>query len=76
MGGCSWKFAGAWDLCENAQITAMLLMFPDVTERQVAWASFFTHVKIAYIGTAYQLPAIAFLLIALWRFLAHARKVR
>jgi len=68
--------AGFWDLCENAQITAMLLMFPDVTERQVAWASFFTHIKIAYIGPAYQLPAIAFLLIALWQYLARARKNR
>ncbi len=68
--------AGLWDLCENAQITAMLLMFPAVTERQVAWASFFTHVKIAYFGPAYQLPAIAFLLIALWRFLVRARQSR
>ncbi len=65
--------AGLWDLCENAQITAMLLMFPDVTERQVAWASFFTHVKLAYIGPAYQWPAAAFLLIALWRFLVRVR---
>ncbi len=69
-------FAGMWDLCENAQITAMLLMFPAVSERQVAWASFFTHVKLAYIGPAYQLPAIAFLLMALWQFVARARKRR
>ena len=68
--------AGVWDLCENAQITAMLLIFPAVSERQVAWASFFTHVKIAYIGPAYQLPTIAFLLIALWRVWARIRKNR
>jgi hypothetical protein len=58
-------FAGIWDLCENAQITAMLLMYPALGETQVAWASFFTHVKTVYIGPAYQLPAIAFVLIAL-----------
>lgn len=60
-------FAGIWDLCENAQITAMLLMYPDIGETQVAWASFFTHVKTAWIGPAYQWPAIAFVLVALWR---------
>lgn len=59
--------AGIWDLCENAQITAMLLMYPDIGETQVAWASFFTRVKTVYIGPAYQLPAIAFMLIALLR---------
>ena len=60
-------FAGIWDLCENAQITAMLLMYPDIGETQVAWASFFTHVKTAWIGPAYQWPAIAFVLVALLR---------
>ena len=57
-------FAGLWDLCENAQITAMLLMYPDIRETQVAWASFFTHVKTLWIGPAYQLPALAFVLVA------------
>ncbi len=68
--------AGVWDLCENAQIFAMLLRFPDVSEQQVAWASFFTHVKIAYIGPLYQLPAVAFLLIALWQYLTRAYRNR
>ncbi len=57
-------FAGAWDLCENAQITAMLLMYPDVSEAQVAWASFFTRVKTLWIGPAYQLPTLALLIAA------------
>ena len=68
--------AGLWDLCENAQITAMLLMFPAVSERQVAWASFFAHVKNAYIGPAYQLPAMAFLVIAFLQYLVRARNTR
>ena len=61
-------FAGAWDLCENAQITAMLLMYPDVSQTQVAWASFFTHVKTVYIGPAYQLPTLALALAAMLRW--------
>ena len=28
-------FAGLWDLCANAQITAMLLMYPDITPGQM-----------------------------------------
>lgn len=61
-------FAGIWDLCENAQITAMLLMYPAVGETQVAWASFFTRVKTLYIGPVYQLPtgALALLAVARW----------
>lgn len=62
-------FAGLWDLCENAQIVALLLMYPDIGEQQVAWASFFTWLKIVVIGPAYQLPAIALLLIAGLRYL-------
>lgn len=69
-------FAGVWDLCENAQITAMLLMYPDISETQVAWASFFTHVKTVWIGPAYQLPTIAFVLVALVRVLVRALKGR
>lgn len=63
-------FAGLWDLCENVQITAMLLMYPDVSTTQVAWASFFTHVKTVYLSPAYQLPVIALLLAALLRWLS------
>lgn len=37
--------AGLGDLAENAQITAMLLQFPNVGAGQVAWASAFTMVK-------------------------------
>jgi hypothetical protein len=65
--------AGVWDLCENAQLTALLLMYPAVGETQVAWASFFTHVKSVYIGPAYQWPAVAFLLIVAIRRLARIR---
>ena len=60
-------FAGVWDLCENAQITAMLLMYPDVGPTQVAWASFFTYMKNVWIGPAYQLPAVALVRAALIR---------
>lgn len=60
--------AGLWDLCENAQITAMLLMYPDVSVTQVAWASFFTRVKTLYLGPAYQLPALALVVVALARW--------
>lgn len=63
-------FAGIWDLCENAQITAMMLMYPAVSETQVAWASFFTHVKTVYLGPAYQLPTLALLLVAVVRWFA------
>ncbi|MEO7941465.1 MAG: hypothetical protein ABIR55_22805 [Burkholderiaceae bacterium] len=63
-------FAGLWDLCENAQIIALLLMYPAVSETQVAWASFFTHVKTVYLGPAYQLPALALVLVAIVRWCA------
>ena len=61
-------FAGLWDLCENAQITAMLVMYPAVGETQVAWASFFTHVKTVYLGLSYQLPTLVLLLLAVVRW--------
>lgn len=63
-------FAGFWDLCENAQIITILLMYPAVGETQVAWASFFTHVKTLYIGLTYQLPTVALVFIALARWCA------
>lgn len=59
-------FAGAWDLCENAQITTLLLQFPDISARQVAVASIFTSVKHA-MSAVYELMAVVFLLIALVR---------
>ncbi len=68
-------FAGAWDLCENAQITAMLLKYPDITPAQVTLASFFTVVKWIVVAPVYQVPAITFVLVAAVRKLrkAHVR---
>lgn len=60
--------AGFWDLCENAQITAMLIQYPDITESQVNLASTFTQVKSSIFGPAYQLLAIVLLLFAAVRF--------
>jgi len=37
--------AGGLDLCENAQIVAMLVGFPEITPGQVAAASLFTQLK-------------------------------
>ena len=54
-------FAGIWDLLENAQITAMLVRYPDVGASQVAWASAFTTFK-GYIGPACPLLGIGLLL--------------
>ena len=56
--------AGVWDLCENAQITAMLIQYPDITESQVNLASTFTQIKSSVFGPAYQLLAVVLLLIA------------
>lgn len=58
--------AGLWDLCENAQITAMLLQFPDISASQVRVASFFTTVKHV-LGAVYELTAMVFLLMFLVR---------
>ena len=57
-------FAGIWDLAENAQITAMLIQYPDVSAGQVAWASTFTSIKSGWIGPVYQLLGAGLLLIA------------
>lgn len=59
-------FAGLWDLCENAQITAMLLQFPNISAIQVRVASFFTTVKHV-LGAVYELTAMVFLLMFLVR---------
>lgn len=59
-------FAGLWDLCENAQITAMLLQFPNISASQVRVASFFTTVKHV-LGAVYELTAMVFLLMFLVR---------
>jgi hypothetical protein len=39
--------AGVFDLGENAQITTMLLQYPDISVAQVDWANRFTLVKFA-----------------------------
>ena len=54
--------AGIWDLCENAQITAMLLQYPEISVRQVALASFFTSTKHV-LSAVYEVAAVTFLLI-------------
>ena|ERR1035437_5749513 len=59
---CLPVFAGAWDLCENAQITTLLLEYPDISARQVAIASFFTSTKHLLSG-AFELTSMVFLLI-------------
>ena len=54
--------AGIWDLCENAQIIAMLLQYPELSVRQVAVASFFTSTKHV-LSALYEVAAVSFLLI-------------
>ena len=54
--------AGLCDLCENAQITAMLLQYPELSARQVAVASFFTSTK-HLLSALYEVAAVSFLLI-------------
>ncbi|MEI6733307.1 MAG: hypothetical protein WCK94_05015 [Comamonadaceae bacterium] len=54
--------AGIWDLCENAQITAMLMQYPELSVRQVAVASFFTSTKHV-LSAVYEVAAVTFLLI-------------
>ena len=68
--------AGAWDLCENAQITAMLLMYPDITPTQVEVASFFTRIKWLLVMPAYHVPAVVVLLVAVVRRLASIVRAR
>ncbi|MDE0363478.1 MAG: hypothetical protein OXI74_20060 [Rhodospirillaceae bacterium] len=58
--------AGLWDLAENAQITAMLVRYPDVGATQVVWASAFTTVK-GWIGPVYQILGVGLLLLATLR---------
>ena len=58
--------AGILDLAENAQITAMLVQYPDVGATQVAWASAFTTAK-GWIGPVYQILGLGLLLLAMLR---------
>lgn len=55
--------AGLGDLAENAQITTMLLQFPDVGPVQVAWASAFTLVK-GWIAPVYLILGLGLSLVA------------
>lgn len=59
-------FAGFWDLSENAQITAMLVQYPDVGVTQVAWASAFTVAKW-WMAPVYQILGLGLLLLAMTR---------
>jgi hypothetical protein len=65
--------AGVWDLWENAQITAMLLQYPELSARQVAVASFFTSTKHV-LSALYEVAAVSFLLIYAARKLSRTTK--
>ncbi len=58
--------AGLTDLTENAQITAMLIQYPDISPTQVAWASTATTAK-TWIGPIYQILGLGLLLLAMAR---------
>lgn len=58
--------AGLWDLCENAQIIALLLQYPEISATQVKLASFFTTSKHV-MSALYELMAVVYLLIYLSR---------
>ncbi|MCY3590724.1 MAG: hypothetical protein OXH32_03660 [Acidobacteria bacterium] len=60
--------AGIVDLAENAQITLMLIQYPDVSPGQAAAASAFTQLK-ALVGPVYQFMALALLVLASGRWL-------
>lgn len=66
-------FAGAWDLAENVQITAMLIDYPVLSATQVACASFFTQVKHA-LTPVYTLLGAAFGVLAAVRTLENRRR--
>ncbi len=67
-------FAGAWDLCENLQITVMLLQFPDLGAWQVRVASFFTSVK-HLLSAVCALTALVFVAIFVARRLRHVPRI-
>ena len=62
---------GVWDLLENLQITLLLLGYPDISDRQIQWASFFTWVKGSVL-----IPAVSLLLVlaVLYRTQANRRR--
>lgn len=57
---------GIWDLMENVQISLMLVAYPDISEAQVAWASFFTALK-HWLGTLYLVIGVLLVLISIRR---------
>lgn len=65
--------AGLIDLGENALITAMLILYPDVSSGHVAAAALFTYAK-ATIGPVYQLLALALLAWAVLRWILARRQ--
>lgn len=66
--------AGAIDLGENAQVIAMLAMFPDVSQAQVAAASVFTQTKSAVYMTALALAVLAALVAAVRRVTTRSQR--
>lgn len=58
--------SGLWDLCENVQIIALLLQYPDISAIQVSVASFFTTSKHV-MSAIYEVMAVLYLLIYLSR---------
>lgn len=67
--------AGLVDLAENAQITLMLIQYPDVSAGQAAAASAFTRLK-ALVGPVYQFMALALLVLASVRWLLRPGRQR
>jgi len=67
--------AGVLDLCENIQIVLMLTLYPDVSARQVAVASWFTLSK-RYAFAACLLLAIALAAVAAARHVRHGLRDR
>ncbi len=57
---------GIWDLLENVQIASMLIMYPEIGETQVTWASTFTHLK-HWLGSFYLIVGAVLLVVALVR---------
>ena len=64
---------GALDLGENAQIIAMLVQYPDVSEAQVASASAFTVAKSFTFAACFAYAVVVVLVAATRRLLARRR---
>lgn len=62
---------GVWDLLQNLQITLLLLGYPDISDRQIQWASFFTWVKGSVL-----IPAVSLLLMLAVLYRTQAKRRR